>query len=98
MKDIDNPKAEYQTCFWDEYSEYIKVTPMSAYERRLLRKWVSDGHSVYEDPGSKYLCDPYPPRFFLDAYREDRAVTIAIRGMSEEQKTAYLKSYMGYTE
>ena len=98
MKDIDNSIAGSQAYFWDEYSEYIRVTPMSAYERRLLRKWVSNGHSVYEDPGSKYLCDPYPPRHFLDAYREDREITIAVRGMSEEQKTAYLRSYMGYNE
>ena len=98
MKDIEAFKTELQKFLWDEYTEYIKVTPMSAYECRLLRKWVSDGHNVYEDPGSKYLCDPYPPRYFLDAYRVDREITIALRGMNAEQKTEYLKEYMGYSD
>ena len=33
---------------WDEYREYVDKYPLSGYERRLLRGWVKDGHSVYE--------------------------------------------------
>lgn len=92
MENTDN----IQEHFWEEYNEYISRTPMTPYERRLLRKWVSECHSVYQDPGSRYLCDPYPPRPFLEAYREDREITLAIRGMTQDEKTAYLKDYMGY--
>lgn len=94
----DKDKAEIQKLFWEEYREYIAVTPMTPYERRLLRKWVSECHSVYDDPGSKYLCDPYPPRPFIDAYREDRNISVAIQGMTREQKIEYLKDYMSYVD
>ena len=87
-----------QKLFWEEDNEYIYRTPMTPYERQQLRKWVSEGHSVYHDPGSKYLCDPYPPRTFLEAYREDREISLAIRGLSQEKKTEYLKEYMGYDD
>ena len=86
MHNTDN----IQEYFWEEYNESISRTPMTPYERRLLRKWVSECHSVYQDPGSKYLCDPYPPRSFLKAYREDRELRLAIRGMTQYEKTASL--------
>lgn len=84
---------------WDEYREYISKTPMSAYERRLLRKWVSDGHSVYENVESRYLPGPaYPPMDFLDAYRFDRELREDMRGMTGDEKEAYLKSCMGWED
>ena len=43
---------ERQQFLQEELEEYKKITPMTAYERRLVRKWVSDGHSVNESPGS----------------------------------------------
>lgn len=91
-------RHEMQEYFWDEYAEYIAVTPMTAYERRLLRKWVSDGHSINESPGSKYLPDRYPPADFLETYREDREISRAVEGMTAEEKEAYLKSYIGWEE
>lgn len=89
---------EIQEHLWNEYKEYIKETPMTNYERNLLRKWVSEGHSVYQDPGSCYLCDPYPPRSFLDAYREDKRIADELRGLPVELSTKYLKDYMGYDD
>ena len=89
---------ELQKYIWNEYKQYIKNTPMTSYERSLLRKWVNEGHSVYQDPGSKYLCDPYPPRSFLEAYREDRRIAEALRGLPDELKVKYLKDYMGYDD
>ena len=61
--------AELQEYFWDEYREYIQSTPMTAYERRLLRNWVAAGHSVYESPGSKFIPGGRYYHSFLDAYR-----------------------------
>lgn len=89
---------ELQEYIWNEYKEYIKETPMTRYEQRLLRKWVSEGHSVYQDPGSRYLCDPFPPRSFLEAYREDRRIAKDLRGLSDELRVKYLKDYMGYDD
>ena len=86
---------ELQEYIWNEYRQYIKDTPMTSYERRLLRKWVSEGHSVYQNPGSKYLCDPYPPRSFLEAYREDRRIAEDLRSLTDELRIEYLKAYMG---
>lgn len=89
---------ELQEYIWNEYKQYIKDTPMTRYERRLLRKWVSEGHSVYQDPGSKFLCDPYPPRSFLEAYREDRRIAEDLRSLPDELRIEYLKDYMGYED
>lgn len=89
---------ELYEYLWEEYYEYIEDTPMTSYERRLLRKWVSEGHSVFSDPGSKYLCDPYPPRTFLEAVREDRQIAKDLKGLSDALKMEYLKSYMSYDD
>ena len=89
---------ELQEYIWNEYKQYIKDTPMTRYERRLLRKWVSEGHSVYQDPGSKFLCDPYPPRSFLEAYREDKRIAEDLRSLPDELRIEYLKDYMGYED
>ena len=89
------PRSLMQERFWDEYAEYIAITPMTVNERRLLRKWVSEGHSVNESPGSKYLPDRYPPTDFLETYREDCEITRATIGMTDDEAEAYLKEYTG---
>ena len=90
------PEAEW---LWSEYQEYIQETAMSPYERRLLRQWVDEGHSVYEDPESSYLPDPiWPPRPFLEAYQGDREIKQALSGKTAEERESYLKEYIGYTE
>ncbi|MBP3898772.1 MAG: hypothetical protein J6D57_13180 [Mogibacterium sp.] len=89
---------ERQEYLWEQYEEYIADSPMTAYERRLLRKWVSDGHSVNESPGSKYLPDRNPPTDFLETYREDREIARETKGMTAEEEMAYLKEYIGWEE
>ena len=85
--------------YWKEYKDYISRNKMSNYERRLLREWVRSGHSVYETVESKYLPGPmYPPMDFLDAYRLDRELSDAMKGMNMEEKGAYLKAFMGYED
>lgn len=79
-----------------EYKEYIHTVPLSRYEQHLLRKWVAEGHSVYESAGSRYLPDFYPPRTFIDCYREDRAIEKELRGKSSKEREQYLKSYTGW--
>lgn len=84
---------------WEQFREYTEENSMSRYERRLLRDWVRSGHSVYETVESRYLPGPaYPPMDFLDAYRLDRGLREDMRGMTDDEKTAYLKAFMGYDE
>lgn len=84
---------------WIEYDEYIHDNKLTKYERQLLRKRIRDGHSVYEIVESRYLPGPaYPPMDFIDAYRFDRGISDDIKGMSEDEREAYLKDLFGYTE
>ena len=95
--DTERIKAELQEHFWEEYQEYIKVTPMTAYERRLLRKWVCEGHSVYHDPGSKYLGYSSCPMSFLSVYRMDRELDLELKGYHGVERDEQLKKILSWT-
>ena len=93
---MDISKVEYR---WIEYEDYIHDNKLSKYERQLLRKWVREGHSVYEPVDPQYAPGPpYPPMDFIEAYRFDRSIREEMRGMSKKEKDAYLKDLYGYTE
>jgi hypothetical protein len=83
-----------------ELEKYERVTPMTPYEKRALRRWVASGHSVMETPPSRYGCvyPSHPAPDFLEVYRTDRELDAATKGMTEEQRIAYLKDYIGYTD
>ena len=92
---IEFDKQEY---LWEEYQRYIQENKLTPYERRILRKWVADGNSVSESPGSYFLCDQYPPKDFIETYREDKFIKQEMKGMTNQEKESYLKEYMGYTD
>lgn len=77
--------------------DYEFRVPMTQAEKRALRKWVAAGHSVYESPGSKYICNN-GRMDFLDVYRMDHEIAAAIRGKTKAEKTAYIKEYTGYVD
>lgn len=78
--------------------KYEQKIPMTPCEKRALRRWVSQGHSVLEAPVSKYIC-PLPSYMdFLDVYRMDREIAAAIKGMAPDRKEAYIKEYTGYKD
>ena len=83
-----------------ELERYEMETPMTPYEKRALRRCVISGQSIREAPPSRYACvypeDPSPG--FLDVYRTDKELDAATKGMSSEQRTAYLKEYIGHTD
>ena len=81
----------------EEYEAKYLMTPA---EKRALRKWVASGHSVYEHPGSRYIClfGAYPPRDFLDVYRMDREIKQALKGKSRIEREQYLKEYISYSD
>ena len=90
---------ERKNCLWDEYREYVDKYPLTGYERRLLRGWVKDGHSVYETVESAYLPGPaWPPMDFIDAHRLDRELREAMKGMKPAERGEYLKNYLGYED
>lgn len=80
-----------------ELEKYEQKVPMTPAEKRSLRKWVASGHSVHEQPGSRYVPDPYG-QDFLDIYRMDKEIGQAIRGTTDAEKERYLKDYIGYTD
>jgi hypothetical protein len=79
-----------------ELAELEEKVPMTAPEKRALRKWVASGHSWRESPGSRYVCDIGMD--FLDVYRTDHEIAAATRGMTRAEKEAYIKEYTGYTD
>ena len=82
-----------------DLERYEAENEMSAYEKKLVRNWVLDGHSPYENPGSKYLCmtgsEPYD---FLTVYRMDGEIQHEMKGMNKAERMAYLKEYMGWVD
>lgn len=91
---------EIQRFNEEELEEYESKVAMTPAEKRALRKWVSGGHSVAENPGSRYICTygMYPPPDFLDVYRMDREIRAELKGKSRAERIAYLKEYVGYQD
>lgn len=101
-KDPENYQFTEADCAYMnamDLERYEEEVPMTAYEKRAVRKWVMDGHSPYENPGSKYLCmtgsEPYD---FLTVYRLDRELEQDMKGMNKAQKKTYLMEFMGWTD
>lgn len=88
---------ELQRLNEEELEHYERKVAMTPAEKRALRKWVAKGHSVAENPGSRYVCES-PDHDFLDVYRMDREIQAGLRGRTRAEKIAYLKEYVGYRE
>lgn len=99
--DMDNEDFEDCSGYVDqeylneELAGYEKKNLMSPHENRLMHKWVACGHSVFE---------PCPPRYagscgvpagydFLDVYRFDKELDEETMGMTDAERTDYLKNY-----
>lgn len=95
-EDCQFSEEELQVLHERELEGLEQRVPMNAAERKALRKWVASGHSCWESPGSRYICDLGMD--FLDVYRADREIAAATRGMTPRQKEAYIKEYTGYKE
>lgn len=81
-----------------ELQDYENKVPMTPDEKRALRNWVKDGHSVNEMPPSKYPCVHcrYPAPDFLEVYRTDRKLDAATKGMSDDEVMAYIADLYGF--
>lgn len=72
-----------------ELKEYEKITPMTEVERSVLREWVKAGNSVYEN-GAFACYEGGRPVNFLDVYREEEEIRMALASMTYEQGSRYL--------
>ncbi|MCD8104313.1 MAG: hypothetical protein LUF35_04760 [Lachnospiraceae bacterium] len=79
---------EIQEMYQEQLEEFESKTQMTPAEKRALRKWVASGHSINDNPGSRYVClgGIYPPPDFLSVYRMDRELKQALKGKTKEEK------------
>jgi len=77
-----------------QYREYIKTTKMSKKERRALRDWVKEGHSVYENTCEAWA-NGLVPIEFLAVYREEEYLRKKTKGMSPEDARRFVLNYYG---
>ena len=80
-----------------QYKEYIRITPMTKKEQRLLREWVKDGNSVYEN-GCSAWNDGQVPVEFLTVYREEEYIRQNTKEMSPEEARIYALEYYGWLD
>lgn len=96
QNDMENFSAEKMSLLQEEYADYIQKTVTTLQERKVLKAWISQGHSIYESGGSRYVCDPYPPLDYLETYRMDKRIEQELEGKTPEEQEKYLREYMGY--
>ena len=90
-------EQEYQAMLNEELKEYLKVTKITARERKALREWVAAGHSVHENNAMAVSEGGYPIDF-LDIYREEEELRQATKDMSPEESRKYMMDYYGYSD
>lgn len=94
--DCSLPK-ETQKILEKQYKEYIKTTPMTKKEQRVLREWVKAGHSVYENTCGAWA-DGQVPIEFLTIYREEEYIRQQTKGMSPEETHKFAMNYYGWDD
>ncbi|WP_026508604.1 hypothetical protein [Butyrivibrio sp. MC2013] len=90
-------EKEYQAMLDEELREYLKVTKMTAKERKALREWVATGHSVHEN-NAMAVYEGGCPIDFLDIYREEEEIRQATKEMSPEDARKYAMEYYGWSD
>lgn len=78
-----------------QYKEYIKTTPMTQKEQRVVREWVKDGNSVYEN-ASGVWADGGVPVEFLTVWRDEEYIRQHTKGMSLEETRKFAMNYYGW--
>ena len=76
-----------------QYKEYIKTTPMTKKEQRVLREWVKDGNSVFENPSGVWA-DGQVPVEFLTVYRDEEYIRQHTKGMTSEETRRFADEYL----
>ena len=83
--------------YWFDYETFEKDPEGYQFTKDDIMYLNLQELEKYEQPGSKYVPDPYG-QDFLSIYRMDKEIGRAIRGMTDTEKERYLKDYIGYTD
>ena len=97
MKFNKRLSPEAQELLTIQYKQYIKETPMTRKEMGVLREWVKDGHSVYEN-SSEVWADGQVPVEFLTIYREEEYIRQETKGMNPEDTRKFAMAYYGWDD
>lgn len=97
MKFNKHLSPEVQELLTAQYEQYIKETQMTKKEMRVLREWVKDGHSVYEN-SAEVWADGQVPAEFLTIYREEEYIRHETKGMNPEDTRKFAMTYYGWDD
>lgn len=97
MKFKDHVSPELQEILVKEYEEYTYKTSLTADEKRALREWVSEGHSVNENSCEAQYAGQVPMDF-IDVYRDEQYIRNHTKGMSDEEARKFALAYYGWDD
>ena len=97
MKFNKHLKPEHAELLEAQYREYIKRTPMTQKEQRVLREWVKNGHSVYENASGVWN-DGQTPVEFLTVYRDEEYIREHTKGMNAEETKKFAMAFYGWDD
>lgn len=97
MKFNKHLSPEVEELLTNQYKKYIKETPMTKKEMSVLREWVKDGNSVYENSCGAWA-DGQVPVEFLTVYRDEEYIHQHTKGMSPENRRKFAMAYYGWDE
>lgn len=78
-----------------QYKEYIKQKPMTKKEKKALKEWVKEGHSVYENP-YEIRADGQVPVEFLTVFRDEEYIRTHTEDMASEDAGRFAMEYYGW--
>lgn len=97
MKFNKHLSPEVEELLTTQYKKYIKETSMTKKEMRVLREWVKDGYSVYENTCGAWA-DGQVPVEFLTVYRDEEYIRQHTKGMNPEETRKFAMAYYGWDD
>lgn len=94
MRFRKNVPAENREVLKDQLKKYKKEMTLTKEELRELEKWVSSGHSPY-DNGDYIYGENGWPLDFVSAMRVENEMMEWFNGLTEEEREQYLKELHG---
>lgn len=95
MKFNKHLPLEVEEFLTTQYKKYLKETPMTKKEMKVLREWVKDGHSVYENTCGAWE-DGHVPVEFLTVYRDEEYIRQHTKGMNPDEVQKFALAYYGW--
>lgn len=90
MKFKKGLSKELKELLANEFTEYLKVTPMTLEEKESLTNWVSEGNSVFSNGNGTF--DEYcKPLTFIEDIRFQQELNTWFNSMTIDEKQSYLQ-------